>query len=137
MWYCNNLKDSVLLGGVTDETLKRCWREKIISPNLKKCFSYGEIKITKVFAKSIHNKTYTPKELNNHFSENGNESSCIHLNISSLRYHHEEPHSLISNLKVQTKIIVISESRLKKEKQPVSSIDLKKLHFWTHYNRSQ
>ena len=38
--------------------------------------------------------------MNNIFSKNRNESLYIHLSVSSFPYHHEEPHSLVSNLKV-------------------------------------
>ena len=66
--------------------------------------------------------------MNNLFSENGNESLYIHLNIS-LPYHLEESHSLISNLKADPKIIKTSENRPKKGNQPNSSIDLRNYTF--------
>ena len=73
--------------------------------------------------------TYTLEELNKLFSKNGKESLQMYLNISSLTHHHEELHSLVSNLNVQPKIIAISENRLKKGKQPISSIELKNYTF--------
>ena len=81
------------------------------------------------FGKSIHNNTYTLKKLNHLFSKNGNESLCTHLNILSLPYRHEKPHSLISNLKVQTKMTAISERRLKRGKYTISRIDSKNYTF--------
>ena len=41
----------------------------------------------------------------------------MHLYVSSLSYHHSELYNLISNMKIKSKIIEISESRLQKSKQ--------------------
>ena len=48
----------------------------------------------------------------------------MHLNISSLSYHHLELHNLISDMKIKPKIIGISESRLQKSKQHITNISL-------------
>ena len=47
---------------------------------------------------------------------------CMHLNISSLSYHHLEPYNLPSNLKIKPNITGISETRLKRGKQPITNI---------------
>ena len=43
----------------------------------------------------------------------------IHLNGSSLSYHHQKLCNLLSNMKTKPKIIGISESRLEINKQPI------------------
>ena len=48
----------------------------------------------------------------------------MHLNISSLSYHHLELYNLISILKIRPNIIEISETRLQKGKQPITNICL-------------
>ena len=48
----------------------------------------------------------------------------MHLNISSLPYHHLELYNLISDMKIKPKIIGISESRLQKSKQHITNISL-------------
>ena len=48
----------------------------------------------------------------------------MHLNISSLSYHHLELYHLISDMKIKPKIIRISESRLQKSKQHITNISL-------------
>ena len=49
---------------------------------------------------------------------------CIHLNISSLPYHHQELYKPLSSMKTKPKIIGISESMLQINKQPVNNISL-------------
>ena len=49
---------------------------------------------------------------------------CMHLNISSLSYHHLELYNLLSNLKIKPNIIGISETRLQRGKQPITNISL-------------
>ena len=48
----------------------------------------------------------------------------MHLNISSLSYHHLELYNLIADMKIKPKIIGISESRLQKSKQYITKISL-------------
>ena len=48
----------------------------------------------------------------------------MHLNLSSLFYHHLELYNLISSLKIMSNIIGISETRLQKGKQPITNISL-------------
>ena len=48
----------------------------------------------------------------------------MHLNISSLSYHHLELYNLIADMKIKPKIIGISESRLQKSKQHITNISL-------------
>ena len=48
----------------------------------------------------------------------------MHLNISSLSYHHLELYNLLSNLKIKPNIIGISETRLQRGKQPITNISL-------------
>ena len=50
----------------------------------------------------------------------------MHLNISSLSYHQIELCNLLSNLKIEPNIIVISETRLQRGKQPITNISLPK-----------
>ena len=48
----------------------------------------------------------------------------MHLNISSLPYHHKETHPLLSSLKVKPKILAISERRIRKNRQTISNFSL-------------
>ena len=48
----------------------------------------------------------------------------MHLNISSLSYHHLELYKLIAGMKIKPKIIGISEIRLQKNKQHITNISL-------------
>ena len=54
----------------------------------------------------------------------GNSDLYIHLNISSLSYYIDELNLLLSEIKHKPKIIAISESRLRKNKEPLSKIDI-------------
>ena len=44
--------------------------------------------------------------------------------VSSLSFHHLELYNLLSNLKIKPNIIGISETRLQREKQPITNISL-------------
>ena len=49
---------------------------------------------------------------------------CMHLNVSSLPYHHLELYNLLSNLKIKLNIIGISETKFQRGKQPITNISL-------------
>ena len=53
-----------------------------------------------------------------------NSNIFIHLNISSLSYYMNELNLLISEMAHRPKIIAISESRIKKNKEPLLVIDI-------------
>ena len=48
----------------------------------------------------------------------------MHLNISSLSYHHLELYNLLSNLKIKPNTIAISETRYQRGNQPSTNISL-------------
>ena len=50
--------------------------------------------------------------------------TLLHLNISSLPYHIDEFTVLLSNLKINFKIIGIMESRLTTKKDPMNNINI-------------
>ena len=102
--------------------------ETIVSPNPK--FISSVIKLSKCFdeesLENVNNKYYTPTEFKNELNELSTEKQnlYIHLNISSLSYHHLELYNLITDMKTKPKIIGISESRLQKSKQHITNIFL-------------
>ena len=101
---------------------------RILSPNPK--FISSVIKQSEYFDEEIlekvSNKYYTPTKFNNALNElsTKKQNLYMHLNISSLSYHHLELYNLISDMKITPKIIGISESRLQKSKQHVTNISL-------------
>ena len=103
-------------------------RNRILSPNPK--FISTVIKQSEYFDEEILekviNKYYTPTKFNNALNElsTKKQNLYMHLNISSLSYHHLELYNLISDMKIKPKIIGISESRLQKSKQHVTNISL-------------
>ena len=52
------------------------------------------------------------------------ESLCLHLNISLFSYHYEELHAFLSSINVKPKILATSDSRVRKDRQPISNISL-------------
>ena len=66
--------------------------------------------------KKANNRFYTPDEFNTALKSFNLASQlfCIHLNISSLSYHHLELDNLLSSLKIKPNIIGISETRLQR-----------------------
>ena len=101
---------------------------RILSPNPK--FISSVIKQSEYFDEEIlekvNNEYYTPTEFNNALNElsTKKQNLYMHLNISSLSYHHLELYNLISDMKIKPKIIGISESRLQKSKQHITNISL-------------
>ena len=67
-------------------------------------------------------KYYTPSEFG-HLSLH-NLNIYIHLNISSLPYYIDELSLLLAEIVHKPKIIAISESRIRKNKEPLSAIDI-------------
>ena len=67
-------------------------------------------------------KYYTPSEFSHLSLDNLN--IYIHLNISSLSYYIDELNLLLSEIVHKPKIIAISESRIRKNKEPLSVIDI-------------
>lgn len=65
---------------------------------------------------------YTPQELSK--VNLGNCNLYIHLNISSLSYHIDDLNLLLSEIQHKPKIIAISESKLRKNKEPLAKIDI-------------
>ena len=101
---------------------------RIVSPNPK--FISGVIKQSEYFDEEIlekvNDKYYTPTEFKNALNElsTKNQNLYIHLNISSLSYHHLEFYNLIADMKIKPKTIGISESRIQKSKQHITNIFL-------------
>ena len=91
---------------------------RILSPYPK--FISSVIKQSECFDEEIlkkgNNKYYIPTEFINAISElsTKKQNLYMHVNISSVSYHHSEPYNLISDTKIKPKIIRISESRLQK-----------------------
>ena len=78
--------------------------------------------------KSIQNNFYTPEEFNDLEIASDTHGTYLHINISSLSYHHSELLALISNLKIKPKIIAITESRLTTGKTPLTNISIPNYH---------
>ena len=102
--------------------------EAVVSPNPKIISSITKQSeyLDEELLSKANNKLYTPDEFNNAL-KNLNMASqffSMHLNISSLSYHHLELYNLISNLKIKPNIIGISDTRLQKGKEPIRNISL-------------
>lgn len=74
--------------------------------------------------KKVPNDYFTFQDLNNKNFNSEKNSLYMHLNISSLSYHHEELVSLIDNLNIKPKIIAISESKLRTGFTPTIDIPI-------------
>ena len=66
---------------------------------------------------------YTKRKFNNALNETSTKrrNLCMHLNISSLSYHHVELYNIISEIKIKPKIIGTSESSLQRSKQSITN----------------
>ena len=129
-WYCMCcFRKELSYGFINDKKFRNLLHgEAIISPIPKIISSI--IKESGYFDEEIlkkaNNKFYTPDEFNNAMKSLNLASQLfyMHLNISSLSYHHLELYNLLSNLKFKPNIIGISETRLQRGKQPIANIYL-------------
>ena len=129
-WYCMCCFSKELpYGSINDTKLRNLLHgEAIVSPNPKIISII--IKQSEYFDKEILKKAntrfYTPDEFNTALKSFNLASQllCMHLNISSLSYHHLALYNLLSNLKIKPNIIGIYETRLQKGKQPITNISL-------------
>ena len=69
------------------------------------------------------NKYFEPNEMSNLMVDHSKSLSFFHLNISSLPFHFEEFFTLLSENKLHFDILGISESHLKPDKAPITSIN--------------
>ena len=70
----------------------------------------------------LTSKYYTPSEFGHLSLDKSN--TYIHLNILSLSYYINELNLLLSEIVNKSKIIAISESRIRKTKEPLSVMDI-------------
>ena len=77
----------------------------------------------------ISTKYYEPHERTPLMESTTNNLSLLHLNISSLCFHIEEPSTVISEHNLTFDIIVISKSRLKLNKNNLNSVQLPEYSF--------
>ena len=129
-WYCICcFRKELPYGSTKDTQLKKLLHgEVVVSPNPKiisSIIKQSDYLDGELLSKA-NNKLYTPDEFNNALLNLNMASQffSMHLNISSLSYHHLELYNLISSLKIKPNIIGISETRLQKGKQPITNISL-------------
>ena len=112
-----------------NEHLQELMHGKIILSPIKKIITndirQNEI-IDEELLRKANNKFFTPNEFNHALKDlvNRNYALYIHLNISSLSYHHQELYNILSSMKTKPKIIGISESKLQINKQQINNISL-------------
>ena len=117
-WYCICcLQKELPYRSIDSDVLNNFMHgNRIVSPNPK--FISSVIKQSEYFDEEIlekvNNKYYTPTELKNALNElsTKKQNLYMHLNISSLSYHHSELYNLIADIKIKPKTIGISESRI-------------------------
>ena len=127
-WYCICcLQRELPYCSIGDDVLNSFMHgNRILSPNPE--FISSVIKQSEYFDEEIlekvNDKYYTPTEFNNALNglSTKKQNLYMHLNISSLSYHHLELNNMISDMKIKPKIIGISESRLQKVKQHITNI---------------
>ena len=72
----------------------------------------------------LSSKYYEPNEMTALFKNTNKHFSFFHLNISSLPFHFEELSTLISEHNLNFDFLGISESRLKLNQNPLTSVQL-------------
>ena len=72
----------------------------------------------------IKNELYTPENVYKIKVDQNSDNLFIHMNISSISYHIDHLTAFINNCKIKPKVIGLSETRLRKNRQPLSNINL-------------
>ena len=123
------LKKEMPFCSLKNEHLQELMHGRIIfSPNKKiitNAIRQNEI-IDDELLRQANNKLFTPNELNHALKDLINKKYALymHLNISPLSYDHQELYKALSNINTKPKVLGISESRLKINKQPINNISL-------------
>ena len=129
-WYCICCFRKGLPHGSTDDTQmkKLLHGEVVVSSNPKIISSIIKPSeyLNEELLSEASNKFYTPDEFNNALKKLNIKSQffSIHLDISSLSYHHLELYNLIFSMKIKSNIIGMSETRLQNRKEPITNISL-------------
>ena len=72
----------------------------------------------------IKNELYSPENFYKKNADQNSDNLLIHMNISSISYHIDDLTAFINNCKIKPKLIGLSETRLRKNRQPLSNINL-------------
>ena len=72
----------------------------------------------------IKNELYTPENFYKINTDQNSDNLFIHMNISSISYHVDNLTPLINNCKIKPRVIGLSESRLRKNRQSLSNTNL-------------
>ena len=72
----------------------------------------------------IKNELYTPENFCKINTDQNSNNLFIHMNISSISYPIDDLAALINNCKIKPKIIGLSETRIRKHREPISNINL-------------
>ena len=69
------------------------------------------------------NELYTPENFYKINADQNSDNLFIHINIS-ISYHIDDLNAFINNFKIKSKVIGLTETRLRKNRQPLSNINL-------------
>ena len=130
-WYCKNFMKQILpFSELSDSQLSRVTKENLISSPKKIIQVNNLVFLNDQYGTAMKNDSFTPDE----FYENLKTISptynlYIHMYISSLRYHIDDLRYLVESCPDRPKIIGITECRLRKNREVLSSIDLNDYSF--------
>ena len=124
-WYCKKcIKNTIPYSKLSDTQLEKLMTGKLLtSPKLT-------IEKSKIIFPSddcenvIKNELYTPESFYKIDADQNSDNLFIHMNISSISYHIDNSTAFMNNCKIKPKVIGLSESRLRKNRQPLSNINL-------------
>ena len=129
LWFCKKcLKKELPFNSITNQEFNKIYDSKYatafqkVTPDFKEKAAH----LAKEQTNNILNCSYYDlSDLNKINTKDNKYFSLFHLNISSLPYHFEEIEELLDQMKIKPEIIGISESRIYKDKEPLTNICLK------------
>ena len=140
LWFCKKcLKKELPFNSITNQEFNKIYDSKYatafqkVTPDFKEKAAH----LAKEQTNNILNCSYYDlSDLNKINIKDNKYFSLFHLYISSLPYHFEEIEELLDQMKIKPEIIGISESRIYKDKEPLTNICLKR-HFVTQHPTSR
>ena len=128
-WFCSEcMKKELPFNSINAEDLKEIYKGTYISSfqtNTTQSINNTANFLSREYTNNMLNCSYyNLQELNKINIKNNKYFSLLHLNISSLSFHHEDLENLLEDMNIKPEIIGITESRVIAGQTPLSNISL-------------
>ena len=117
-------KNTIPYSKLSDTPFEKLMREKLFASPKLTTEKNGIIFPSDDCENVIKNKLYSPENFYKINAEQNSDNLFRHMNISSTSYHIDDLTAFINSCKIRPKLIGLSETRIRKNRQPLSNINL-------------